>query len=151
MDKKIEVTTEELKALGADIQKATDERVEAVEKKFADAIKGIETSRKFTGDDSAKLAGKEKSAKFIQALKRQDGAALKAMNEGTGSAGGFVVPEEFAAEINRVVEDFVDRYENVGVAGLNYYITRSTTNFVICSTNAAGAGQSFGFDYIILG
>lgn len=36
-------------------------------------------------------------------------------------------------------------------ASLNYYITRSTTNFVICSTNAASAGQSFGFDYVVLG
>lgn len=36
-------------------------------------------------------------------------------------------------------------------AGLNYYLTRSTTGFVICSTNAAPASQSFGFDYIVLG
>lgn len=104
--KKVEVTTEELKALAEDIQKATDERVEAVEKKFAEAVKGFEASRKFSGSDNSRLEGKEKSAKFVQALKRQDNVALKAMSEGTGSAGGFVVPEEFAAEINRVVEDF---------------------------------------------
>lgn len=35
-------------------------------------------------------------------------------------------------------------------AGLDYYVTRSTTNFVICSANAAGAGQNFGFDYVVL-
>lgn len=39
----------------------------------------------------------------------------------------------------------------VAAADLDYYITRSTTNFVICSTNAAAAGQSFGFDYVIMG
>jgi HK97 family phage major capsid protein len=33
-------------------------------------------------------------------------AAFKSLTEGTGSAGGFIVPEEFAAEVNRVVEDF---------------------------------------------
>ncbi len=36
-------------------------------------------------------------------------------------------------------------------AGLNYYITRSTTQFIICSTNAAPASESFGFDYVVLG
>ncbi len=36
-------------------------------------------------------------------------------------------------------------------ASLNYYITRSTTSFVICSTSPAGAGQTFGFDYVVLG
>ena len=36
-------------------------------------------------------------------------------------------------------------------AGLDYYITRSTTNFVVCSTNAAPSGQNFGFDYVVLG
>ena len=40
---------------------------------------------------------------------------------------------------------------SAAAAGLDYYITRSTTNFVICSTNAAGAGQNFGFDYVVLG
>lgn len=105
----VKVTTEELKALGAEIQKATDERVAAVEKKFEDAVKAFETSRKFVGGDEkdgARVEGKKKTAEFLKALKQGDRAALKAMSEGTGSAGGFVVPEEFAAEINRVVEDF---------------------------------------------
>lgn len=105
--KKVEVTTEELKALGAEIQKATDERVAAVEKKFEDAVKAFETSRKFVGgEDNSRVEGKKKTAEFLKALKGGDRAALKAMSEGTGSAGGFTVPEEFAAEINRVVEDF---------------------------------------------
>ena len=35
-------------------------------------------------------------------------------------------------------------------AGINYYVQRSTSNFSICTTNAAPAGTSFGFDYIAL-
>ncbi|HLZ14829.1 MAG TPA: hypothetical protein VKQ34_02445 [Candidatus Saccharimonadales bacterium] len=35
-------------------------------------------------------------------------------------------------------------------AGLQYYVTRTTTNFIICSATAAPAGQTFGFDYIAL-
>lgn len=34
-------------------------------------------------------------------------------------------------------------------AELTYYITRSTTNFVVCSTTPAPASQTFGFDYIV--
>jgi cytoskeletal protein CcmA (bactofilin family) len=35
-------------------------------------------------------------------------------------------------------------------AGLNYYINRSNSNFSVCSTNSAPAGQSFSFDYIAM-
>ncbi|MGF7229406.1 MAG: hypothetical protein ACQR33_05510 [Candidatus Saccharibacteria bacterium] len=35
-------------------------------------------------------------------------------------------------------------------AGLTYYVNRSTLNFSICTTTPAPAGQTFGFDYIIL-
>ncbi len=33
-------------------------------------------------------------------------------------------------------------------AGLNWYINRSSSNFSICTTNPAPAGQSFSFDYV---
>jgi hypothetical protein len=35
-------------------------------------------------------------------------------------------------------------------AGLQYYVTRSTTGFAVCTASAAPAGQSFGFDYVAL-
>jgi hypothetical protein len=34
--------------------------------------------------------------------------------------------------------------------GLNYYINRSASNFSICATNSAPAGQTFSFDYIVI-
>lgn len=57
------------------------------------------------------LGKKQKVAKFIKAVYHRDNATItalqgKALSEGVASAGGFQVPEEFAAEINRVVEDF---------------------------------------------
>lgn len=60
-------------------------------------------------DEVAKMDGKEKSAKFIKALFRKDFAtlaSLKAMNEGTGSAGGYVVPQEWSDTVDRVVDDY---------------------------------------------
>ncbi len=35
-------------------------------------------------------------------------------------------------------------------AGLNYYITRTTSQFSICSTNAAPGGSSFSFDWLAI-
>ncbi len=35
-------------------------------------------------------------------------------------------------------------------AGLQYYITRSTTEFIICSASSAPSSESFGFDYVVL-
>lgn len=61
-------------------------------------------------EQKAKLGAKEKMASFITALYNKDVSSLaefKAnMNETTGSAGGFLVPTEFAAEVFRIVEDF---------------------------------------------
>lgn len=78
----------------------------ALGKRFAPNYKG---SALELGDKFASLEKKEKMVSFIKAVYNKDAASLslmKAMNEGTGSAGGFLVPEEFAAEVNRVIEDF---------------------------------------------
>lgn len=66
----------------------------------------------FNGASEEKIASmdsKQKTAEFFKAVYHKDFstlANLKAMVGGTGSAGGFIVPEEFAAEVNRIVEDF---------------------------------------------
>lgn len=60
-------------------------------------------------EEVSKMDSKTKMASFVKAVFNKDMqslSAFKALTEGTGSAGGFMVPEEFAAEVNRVVEDF---------------------------------------------
>lgn len=55
------------------------------------------------------LDGKQKAVLFFKSIMRNDLstlASLKAMNETTGSAGGFLVPDEFSAQVLRLVEDF---------------------------------------------
>ena len=62
-----------------------------------------------TAEELNGLEAKAKAAAFIKAIYSKDSSTLatfKAMTEGTGSAGGFVVPQEWAAEVFRVVEDF---------------------------------------------
>lgn len=67
-----------------------------------------------TGEEDAaktKQAADEKIAKFIKSVKIGDSKTLdemgiKAMTEGTDSAGGFLVPQELYNEIIRIAEDF---------------------------------------------
>ncbi len=103
------LTAEELKALIKDAVQAENaltksELSTVVDTKFASF------APKFTSTDLEKQNGKEKMATFIKALYNKDNQVLstfrKSMTEGTGSAGGFVVPEEFTAEVYRIVEDF---------------------------------------------
>lgn len=110
MDKNlIQISKEDLAKL---LDTAVEKALGSVDSKVKEAVAGV--SNKFVGagisaDEMAKLGKKEKMAKFIKALFNKDSSTLasfKAMTEGTGSAGGFVVPEEFAAEVNRIVEDF---------------------------------------------
>lgn len=57
----------------------------------------------------ASMSSKEKAATFFKSVFNKDLntlASLKAMNETTGSAGGYLVPEEFEADVKRIVEDF---------------------------------------------
>jgi len=96
---------------------------EVAEKSSADAVaKALEgvskATNKFAYKGSAQelgqdglnaLESKQKTAKFFSALYNKDIGSLamfKALSEGTNANGGFLVPEEFAAEVNRVVEDF---------------------------------------------
>lgn len=61
-----------------------------------------------TAEQFEKMEKKERAAEFIKAVFRKDIQALtsmKALAEGAGATGGFQVPEEFAAEINRIAED----------------------------------------------
>lgn len=115
-EKKIEITEEALAKLLKDV--ATSVATEVVESKVKDLGLDKAVANKFgykgsaaemTAEKLASLSAKEKAASFIKAVFHKDQNSLamfKSMTEGVGSAGGFVVPEEFAAEVNRVVEDF---------------------------------------------
>lgn len=115
----IKMTSEELvKLVGDAAKEASDIAVKNALETYQKTIEAPTTARKFsastsfkdlTAEEKSTLTGKEKSALFVKAVYAKDEVALsemKAMNEGTGSAGGFIVPEEFAAEVNKVVEDF---------------------------------------------
>lgn len=60
-------------------------------------------------DEADKMPKGEKAAKFVRAVFHKDMNALRAMkalSEGTDSAGGFLVPEEFRSEVYRIANDY---------------------------------------------
>ncbi len=96
---------------------------------------------------------------------KSDGGALG--NGGTSSVSGTDTAGTVTINIGGspgagcfVTVNFTNRFNGtphialspVGSAagGLNYYINRSSSNFSICSTNPAPAGQSFSFDYVAI-
>jgi HK97 family phage major capsid protein len=113
MSEVIQFTKEELTKLMTEVSEKS--AIDATEKALATlakatnkfAIKGSAFELGQDGVDA--LEGKQKSALFLKALFTKDASSIamfKSMTEGTGSAGGFIVPDEFAAEVNRVVEDY---------------------------------------------
>ena len=60
-------------------------------------------------DEAEKMGKGEKTAKFIKAVFHKDMDALRAMkalSEGSDSAGGFLVPMEFRSEVYRIANDY---------------------------------------------
>ena len=107
---KVEITRDELASLLKDVASSiVKEEVDAQVKDFGASIDQKFAKFSAKAEDISGLDGKEKSAKFFKALYNKDLgtlASFKAMNETTGSAGAFLVPEEFTAEVYRVVEDY---------------------------------------------
>jgi HK97 family phage major capsid protein len=107
---KVEITRDELASLLKDVASSiVKEEVEAQVKEIDSSIDLKFAKFSAKAEDISGLDGKEKSAKFFKALYNKDLttlASFKAMNETTGSAGAFLVPEEFTAEVYRVVEDY---------------------------------------------
>ena len=77
---------------------------------------------------------------------RTDGNAL-----GTGSSptSGCFVTVTFGKAFNNVPVVVVTPV-GAAASGMAYYITRSTTDFSVCTSSTPPAGQSFGFDYIAI-
>ncbi len=70
---------------------------------------------------------------------------------GTGSSpvAGCFVTVNFGKAFSGVPSVIVTPVDEAA-SGMAYYITRSTTNFSVCTSSTPPAGQSFGFDYITI-
>lgn len=101
--------------VGESLDKLVSEKLEAHMKALsidAAAAKKGDLPAAFLGmseEQVAKMSKGEKAAKFIKAVFHKDMdslRAMKALSEGTDSAGGFLVPEEFRSEVYRIANDY---------------------------------------------
>ncbi len=78
-----------------------------------------------------------------------DTAGTVAINTGGSPGAGCFTTVNFAQKFNATPHVVITPV-GTAAAALNYYITRSTANFTICSLNAAPANSSFSFDYLAI-
>lgn len=71
------------------------------------------------------------------------------INIGSNPAAGCFATISFAAKFNSTPRVLLTPVGAEGGA-IDYYVTRSTSNFTICDSTAPPAGSSFGFDYFVL-
>ncbi|HTE57738.1 MAG TPA: hypothetical protein VK694_03255 [Verrucomicrobiae bacterium] len=78
-----------------------------------------------------------------------DTAGTLTVNTGGAPGAGCFATVTFAVKFNSTPHIIITPVGSAA-AGLNYYINRSTTDFSVCTTNPAPAGQNFAIDYIAI-
>jgi cytoskeletal protein CcmA (bactofilin family) len=101
------------------------------------------------GGSPSKSDGTALGAGGTSSVSGTDTAGTVAINTGGGTSAGCFVTVTFNQKYNDTPHVVITP---VGIAGgsVNYYISRNTTSFSICTANAAPSGQSFAFDYIVV-
>lgn len=78
-----------------------------------------------------------------------DTAGSVKINTGGGSGSGCYVTITFSKKFSSTPHIVITPVGS-SAGALNYYINRDSSGFSICSTNSAGSGKSFSFDYHVI-
>jgi cytoskeletal protein CcmA (bactofilin family) len=78
-----------------------------------------------------------------------DTAGTITVNTGSNTGAGCFITVVFAQKFNSTPHVVVTPV-GLNAAGINYYVTRNTSSFTLCTTNAAPIGSNFNFDYIAI-
>jgi cytoskeletal protein CcmA (bactofilin family) len=78
-----------------------------------------------------------------------DTAGTLTINTGGGPAAGCFATITFAQRFNQVPHIVITPVGSAA-AGLNFYITRNTSSFQVCTTNPAPGGANFSFDWVAI-
>lgn len=81
-------------------------------------------------------------------LSGSDTAGTIAINTGSGPAAGCFVTVTFARAYSGTPRVMLTPVSSAA-AGLPYYVSRTSTNFSVCTASPAPAGQNISFDYAI--
>lgn len=78
-----------------------------------------------------------------------DTAGTLTINTGGGPGAGCFATITFSQRFNQVPHVVITPVGSAA-AGLNFYITRNTSNFQVCTTNPAPGGANFSFDWVAI-
>jgi cytoskeletal protein CcmA (bactofilin family) len=101
------------------------------------------------GGTPGKTDGGALGAGGTSSVSGTDTAGTITINTGGGPAPGCMVTVNFSQPFNATPHVVVTPVGSAG-AGLNYYVTRNTNGFSLCTTNSAPGGTNFSFDYIVI-
>lgn len=101
------------------------------------------------GGTPGKTNGTALGAGGTSSLSGTDSAGSITINTGGGPGPGCLVTVTFTQRYNITPHVAVTPVGSAS-GGLNFYINKSMSDFSVCTTNGAPAGQSFGFDYIVI-
>ena len=83
-------------------------------------------------------------------LSGSDTSGSIVINTGSAPPAGCFATITFSQKFNNTPHVVVTPVGS-GAAELDYYITRSTSSFIVCAANPAPGSQTFGFDYVVMG
>lgn len=101
------------------------------------------------GGSPSKSDGGALGAGGTSSVSGTDTAGTVNISTGGGTGSGCYVTVRFNQKFNNTPHVVITPVGSPA-GGLNYYINRSASEFSICTTNSAGSGQSFAFDYIVI-
>ncbi len=102
------------------------------------------------GGTPGRNAGTALGSGGTAAVSGSDTAGSININTGSGPAAGCFITVNFTQHYDGTPHVIVTPVGSAA-GGLGFYITRTTSSFSVCSNSPAPGGQSFGFDYIVIG
>ncbi len=79
-----------------------------------------------------------------------DTAGSASINTGGGTSAGCFITVTFTGRYNTAPKILITPV-GADAGGIDYYITRTTANFSICTSSPAPTNTNFGFDYFVIG
>lgn len=101
------------------------------------------------GGNPSKSDGSALGGGGTSSVSGTDTAGTININTGSGTIAGCFITVNFTQKFSGIPHVVITPVGS-WAGGLNYYINRGATNFSVCTTSPAPAGQSFSFDYIAI-
>ena len=100
------------------------------------------------GSTPSRISGSALGSGGTVSVSGSDSAGSITVNTGSSPGAGCFITVNFTQRFNSTPHVNITPVGS-SAAGISYYINRSTSNFSVCTTNAAPGNATFGFDYII--